>query len=86
MNCIDFNMNIRQSIEMPRFHDQWLPDKIFYERFAFSKDVKDALAKMGYKLGDQTVLGKAEGIMIDPATGIKYGAADPRGNGAAEGY
>ncbi len=86
MNCIDFHMNIRQAIEMPRFHNQWLPDRIDYERFAFNKDVRDALKKMGYKLGDQTVLGKAEGIMIDPESSIKYGAADPRGNGTAEGY
>ncbi len=86
MNCIDFHMNIRQAIGMPRIHDQWMPDEIYSEKFAVSPDVKNNLIRMGYRFGSERTLGLAEGIMIDTSDGIIYGASDPRGPGAAEGY
>ncbi len=86
MNCIDFGMDIQQAIDAPRIHHQWLPDKIDYERFGMPLDVKQNLEKMGYKIGNIRVLGRAQGIMIDNKNKTIYGAADPRGNGTAEGY
>jgi gamma-glutamyltranspeptidase/glutathione hydrolase len=86
LNCIDFNMDIQEAINQPRIHHQWLPDKIDYEEFGMTLDVKDNLIKMGHKIGDVRVLGRAEGILIDKQEGIIYGATDPRGYGAAEGY
>ncbi len=90
MNCIDFRMNIQEAIDMPRFHHQWKPDEIYFEKFAINNDAKDNLRKMGYKFADMqtnfTVLGVAEGIMIDNANHIIFGAADPRGSGSAEGF
>lgn len=32
------------------------------------------------------IMGHAGAILIDPATGVRYGAADPRGDGLAAGY
>lgn len=90
MNCIDFNMNIQEAINAPRIHDQWLPDIIYHEKFAINPDTKEKLIKMGYKLADLnktfSIIGRAEGIMIDSKDGIIYGAADPRGSGSAQGY
>ncbi len=86
LNCIDFHMNIQQAIDMPRIHDQWLPDEIYTEKFGMPLDVKNDLIKMGYKFGPTTSLGLAEGIMVDNNDGIIYGASDPRGSGAAVGY
>ncbi len=86
MNCIDFHMNIQQAIDMPRIHDQWLPDEIYYEKFGMPQDVKNDLIKMGYKIGKERTLGDAEGILIDHKDHIIYGASDPRGTGLAEGY
>ncbi len=86
MNCIDFHMNIQQAIDMPRIHDQWLPDEVYYEKFGLPLDVKNDLIKMGYKIGRERTLGDAEGILIDNKDHIIYGAADPRGTGLAEGY
>ncbi len=90
MNCIDFNMNIEEAIDAPRIHDQWMPDKIFYEKFSLIKDVKQNLQKMGYKFEDANnkfpILGLAEGIMIDNKDNIIYGASDPRKIGAAIGF
>ena len=90
LNCIDFHMNIQEAIDMPRFHHQWKPDEIYYEKFAINNDTKENLVKMGYKFADMhsnfSVLGVAEGIMIDNKNHIIYGAADPRGSGSAEGF
>ena len=91
MNVIDFNMNIQEAVDAPRIHDQWLPDKIYYEKYAIVKDVAVNLKKMGYTLADVhnrfRILGIAEGIMIDNNNHIIYGASDPRGGGgSAMGY
>ncbi len=90
LNCIDFNMNIREAIERPRFHHQWIPDSIYYEQNAISPDVRAELTSMGYNFIDEdpktTVLGIAEGILIDSKQNIIYGADDPRGGGLAAGY
>ena len=90
LNCIDFDMNIREAIEAPRIHHQWMPDSLYYEQGAFTEDVKERLTAMGYALvNDGTefrILGIAEGIMVDPIDGIIYGTSDPRGGGMAVGY
>lgn len=90
LNCIDFDMNIREAIEAPRIHHQWMPDSIFYEQKALSSEVKQKLLEMGYHFwddgADSRIIGIAEGIMIDPTNGIIYGASDPRGGGMAAGY
>ena len=94
LNCIDFNMNIREAIEGPRIHHQWMPDSLYYEQSVFGRalteNVKEDLAKMGYNLVNDGLefrkLGIAEGIMIDPVRKIIYGASDPRGGGLAIGY
>ena len=90
MNCIDYHMNISEAIDAPRIHNQWMPDKIFYENHSIIKDVKENLKKMGYKFESTkntfTILGLAEGIMIDRKNNIIYGASDPRKIGAAIGF
>ena len=90
LNCIDFNMNIREAIEAPRIHHQWIPDSLFYEQKVLSEDVKEELVKMGYAFierGVETrILGIAEGIMIDNRNKLIYGSSDIRGGGLAIGY
>lgn len=90
LNCVDFDMNIREAIEAPRIHHQWMPDSIFYEQKALSPEVKQKLLEMGYHFwddgADSRIIGIAEGIMIDNVNGIIYGASDPRGGGMAAGY
>ncbi len=90
LNCIDFNMDIQQAIDMPRIHHQWLPDQIYYEKYALNLDTAQKLKSMGYKLADIRksfgIIGIAEGILIDNVNNIIYGASDPRGGGSAEGY
>ena len=90
MNCIDFDMNIREAIEAPRIHHQWMPDSIFYEQGALKPELKQELIEMGYRFWNDSaevrIIGIAEGIMIDQRNKIIYGASDPRGGGLAVGY
>lgn len=86
LNCIDFKMDIQEAINQPRFHHQWLPDRIDYEEFGMTTDVKDNLEKRGHKIGQMKSLGRVEGILIDKENNIIFGATDPRGFGSAEGY
>jgi gamma-glutamyltranspeptidase / glutathione hydrolase len=90
LNCIDFDMNIREAVEAPRIHHQWMPDSIFYEQKALSPETKQELIQMGYHFWDMDaesrIIGIAEGIMIDQRDKIIYGASDPRGGGLAAGY
>ena len=90
LNCIDFDMNIREAVEAPRIHHQWMPDSIYYEKNALTEEVKKELIEMGYALADEgadlRIIGIAEGIMINNKNKIIYGASDPRGGGLAVGY
>ncbi len=86
LNATIFKMELRQAIDMPRIHHQWLPDEIFHERHALSVDVIENLKNRGHIVGQVRQLNLMEGILIDPETGIKWGYSDSRGSGSAEGY
>ncbi len=84
LNMAVFDMNAQQAISAPRFHHQWLPDNLYYEEFGISKDSRSILEEMGYNLTVGSI-GRAHTIYVDDK-GIRHGATDPRGDGAAEGY
>ena len=87
MNVVDHNMNIRQAVDAPRIHHQWLPDTLRYELSAFSKDVAQELKRRGFILAEQPGhQGRVEAIMIDPNNGLYLGVSDSRGHGLAVGY
>ncbi len=87
MNVIDHKMDIQKAVNAARFHHQWLPDVLNYEKHGFSNDVLKALESMGYTLNEQPrAPNQAEGIIYDFNKGFFYGASDIRGYGAAKGY
>jgi len=78
-NVIDFQMPVMQAVEAPRVHHQWMPDHLEYERFGMSTDTVAALRAMGHMPSERpTYQGEAETIMIDPVSGLRLGASDPR--------
>jgi gamma-glutamyltranspeptidase/glutathione hydrolase len=79
-------MNLQQAVDAPRFHHQWLPDDIRIERKGFPPSLVQALEKMGYQVKAESDMGDVEAIEIDPKTGMRDGAADPRAGGKAVGY
>src|SRR5438067_268487 len=85
-NIVDFGLAPDQAVAMPRFHHQWLPDTLYYERGGFSPDVLAGLAERGHKLAEQPPWGAVELIAIGPDRRL-FGVNDPRRPaGAAAGY
>jgi gamma-glutamyltranspeptidase/glutathione hydrolase len=85
-NVIDFGMNAQEAVDAPRFHHQWLPDLVRYERHGLSRDTQDALAARGHQLSEVESQGVAESILVDAKSGLLEGGCDRRApDGAAIG-
>ena len=78
-------MDAQSAINAPRFHHQWLPDTLYLEKL-FSPDMEDQMKARGYEVKRRGHMGLINAIGIDPKTGERCGAADPRDNGSAIGY
>ncbi len=85
LNWMRLGMEPQAAINAPRFHHQWLPDRILMER-TFPDSLESALNARGHATHRVGHMGLVNAIAIDPATGDRLGAADPRHDGAAVGY
>jgi gamma-glutamyltranspeptidase / glutathione hydrolase len=99
INWMRLGMDAQADINAPRFHHQWFPDRIRMEG-EFPLSMEQALRARGYEvergwyytpsLGSEAKLSKHMGLVnaigIDPRTGERLGAADPRDQGSAIGY
>lgn len=95
LNVIDYGMDIQEAVDAPRFHQQWLPDTTFIERYALSPDTRAVLESWGQNFSATGYANHVTAILIGaPKLGGKavgsnryYGANDPRHNtGQALGY
>jgi gamma-glutamyltranspeptidase / glutathione hydrolase len=94
ISTIDNGLNIQQAADAPRFHHQYLPDRLDLEK-KFSPEVADQLKAMGYTINRLAVAdehnpgtwGDSELIAIDPKTHELLGGHDNRrAYGKAAGY
>jgi gamma-glutamyltranspeptidase/glutathione hydrolase len=85
VNVIDYGMSMQQAVNMPRFHHQWLPDKITVEHSGFGYEVMEELKRRGHILGTKDAIGRVDAIERD-APGRLHTGADPRGDDTADGY
>ncbi len=85
LNVLVFGMDVREAVTSPRFHHQWLPDQLTVELRGFSADTLERLREAGYKLNERAAIAECEAIEINPKTGWRFGAADPRRDGKAVG-
>jgi gamma-glutamyltranspeptidase/glutathione hydrolase len=87
LNVIEHEMSLSDAVSSPRFHHQWLPERILYETFAISPDARLALEGMGHNqlvpMPGGYALGDANSVM-QAERGIA-GMADPRNTGTAVG-
>jgi gamma-glutamyltranspeptidase/glutathione hydrolase len=80
-------LNIQQAVDAPRFHHQYLPDKLFLEP-GFPPVTVDALRSMGYDISiSHGHWSNGECIAVNPATGELEAGQDHRSHyGKAAGY
>ncbi len=82
LNQIDGRMDIEAAVAAPRFHHQWLPDRLSAERDGLSPATVAALEAMGHRVRLGGTQGTAHSIRVDPVTGMRTGAADARDSDA----
>ena len=86
LNVVDFGMNVQEAVDAPRFHHQWLPDRLDHEPFAFSPDTAHLLAGRGHALRATRRQGVVNAILWDAQAKVMEGASDRRSpDGAAIG-
>jgi gamma-glutamyltranspeptidase/glutathione hydrolase len=85
LNWMRLGMDAQAAINAPRFHHQWLPDTLVLEPH-FSSEVEKQLLERGHIIKERGHIGLVNAIGIDPQTGERQGAADPRDAGVALGY
>jgi gamma-glutamyltranspeptidase/glutathione hydrolase len=79
VNVVDFGMNAQEAVDAPRFHHQWLPDRLSHEAHAFSPDTMRLLRARGHVLHVRDSQGMAEIILHDAASGELQAGVDRRG-------
>ena len=85
LNQLDYNMDVSAAVAAPRFHHQWMPDKLYVEPET-PRDVVDALKARGHNVQvSPRHWSAAEAIWVDPKSGYHLGGADPRTQGGAIG-
>jgi gamma-glutamyltranspeptidase/glutathione hydrolase len=87
LSAAEGGLNIQQSVDAPRFHHQYLPDKLGLEP-GFPPETIDVLKSLGYDvLIAKGHWSNGECIAIDPKTGELLGGQDHRSLfGKAAGY
>ncbi len=84
VNILDFNLSTIDAVNKPKFHHQWLPDRVDIEN-DFSSPTAIALEMMGYKLNKRGAIGRTEVIKVLP-NGKFEAVADKRGDDDARGW
>ena len=85
LNVIEHGMDLGLAVSAPRFHHQWVPNQVLYERHGLSLNTLAALKGKGHQnMVAVDELGWANSIMrIDDEM---YGSSDPRTNGGSAGF
>lgn len=83
LNHLAYDAPIDRAVALGRVHHQHLPQTVYVERFALDPATRRALEARGHKLEITDTWSNANAIAVDPETGVRTAAADPRGIGAA---
>ena len=79
-----FGGDPQMAVNAPRMHHQWMPDVLYVER-STPPEVLRALEARGHAVKVRSWIGQVNAIGIDPVSGDRLGAPDPRRAGAAAG-
>ena len=85
INVIDYEMNIEQAVNSPRFHHQWYPDEIKLEiDIARDSNLILQLKTMNHKLNFVSSMNRVDAVILK---GNKlFGGADKRGDDVVSSY
>jgi gamma-glutamyltranspeptidase/glutathione hydrolase len=87
VNIIDFKMSLRDAIDYPRIHQQFMPDRVDAEPAALVSDVAEKLRAMGHVINPRLrSQGDVHGVMVEAGTNWRLGWSDGRRGGRALGY
>jgi gamma-glutamyltranspeptidase/glutathione hydrolase len=68
----------REAVDAPRFHHQWLPDRLSIEQDGVSAETLAALKALGHDVRVGGRQGSAQTVWVHPNTGMIYGVPDMR--------
>lgn len=77
LNAAEYDMDLYDAVQAGRFHHQWLPDEIWYEKGKIDSLTLVDLNKMGYKTVGKNAIAKIKAIQI-LEDGSYYGVGDER--------
>jgi gamma-glutamyltranspeptidase / glutathione hydrolase len=87
VNVVDSKMSLRDAIEFPRIHHQYLPDRVDAEPGALVFDVAKKLQSFGDTLNPKLrSQGDVHAVMVEEGSGWRVGWSDGRRGGRAVGY
>lgn len=78
VNALAYDMNVRDAVDAPRLHHQWLPDTVTFEANAIPDSTVQHLAAMGHAVKVRGSQGDAHTIRFDAKRGLAIGANDFR--------
>ena len=84
VNIIDHKMTLKEAIDAPRFHHQWIPDMVAVES-DFPETTFNALKAKGYTVTKRGRFGRMDGVLITKE-GQRNAAGDKRGDDSVAGY
>ena len=73
----------RSMVNLPRFHHQYLPDNIYYEKGALSEKNIEELELMGHRLSEGSAWGNMHAVIWNKTKKTIDAASDQRGIGKA---
>jgi gamma-glutamyltranspeptidase/glutathione hydrolase len=78
LGAVDFGLNAQEVVDAPRFHHQWLPDRIQFERNGLSPDTLALLRQRGHEVVPVERQGSAQVIVYRAAEDVLEGGVDRR--------
>jgi gamma-glutamyltranspeptidase/glutathione hydrolase len=84
LRVVDGGLPLDQALGVPRIHHQWRPDVILAEPGALQDATRKALEARGHVVEDRAEpFGNPQAVRVDPVTGWREGASEPRLDGRA---
>ncbi|MBO6038101.1 MAG: gamma-glutamyltransferase [Acetobacter sp.] len=87
LGVVDYGLDIQQAIDLPRVHEQWMPDTVEVEAGAITPETQYLLERQGYHFSLHAPWGIPEGILVggprlgEHGSALYYGGYDRRHTG-----